>query len=110
MFRVVIIGIGAIAAHFARGLSEISNAKLVAASCRGEAKGKEFAAKWGCAWFSDNERMLNETKPDVAIICTPSAAHLEPTLAATSRKIHVLCEKPLEVSIARVRQMMDAAE
>jgi UDP-N-acetyl-2-amino-2-deoxyglucuronate dehydrogenase len=110
MVRFVIVGIGAIAAHFARSLAEIPSAKLVAGSCRGEEKGKAFAGKWGCEWFGDTERMLDQTKPDVAIICTPSGQHLEPALAAIARGVNVLCEKPLDVTVARVRQMIDAAK
>src|SRR4029078_1112014 len=56
------------------------------------------------------ERMLDEVKPDAAIVCTPSGAHLESVLACTQRKIHVCCEKPLEITSARVRQMIEAAD
>jgi len=108
MHRVVIVGIGAIASMIARALSEIPNAKLVAGTCRGEEKGRGFAQKWGCEWFNDNERMLDETKPTVAIICTPSGAHLEAATAAAARGVHVLSEKPLEITVARVRAMIDA--
>jgi predicted dehydrogenase len=52
--------------------------------------------------------MLDREKPDVAIVATPSGAHLESVLACAARKIHVVCEKPLEVTPARARQMIDA--
>ncbi len=41
-------------------------------------------------------------------ICTPSGAHLEPALAAATAGKHVICEKPLEVTTARVDRMVDA--
>jgi predicted dehydrogenase len=107
MYRVAIVGIGAIANVIARALSEIPSARLVAGSCRGEEKGRAFAQKWGCAWFDDTARMLDEAKPEVAIVCTPSGAHLEASELAASRGVHVLCEKPLEITTARVRQMID---
>src|SRR4051812_7560411 len=110
MFRVAIIGAGAIAGVIARALSEIANAQLVAASSRTEAKGRGFATRWGCEWFADSDGMLDAVKPQVAIISTPSGAHLEATLAAVSRGVHVLCEKPIEITVARTQQMIDAAD
>ncbi len=110
MFRVVIIGVGAIANVIARALSEIHTAKLVGASCRTESKGQRFVERFGGHWFSSTEAMLDETRPQVAIVCTPSAAHLEGVLACTARGVHVLCEKPMEITAARVQQMIDAAD
>src|SRR3954454_2494600 len=105
---VALIGIGAIAEIIAVALKEIPRAKLVAGSCRTEAKGRAFTDRFGGRWFADSETMLDETRPDAAIVCTPSGAHLEAVLACTKRKIHVCCEKPLEITPARVRQMREA--
>ncbi len=110
LHRIAIVGIGAIAELIARALGEIPGAKLVAGSCRTEAKGRKFAEQFKCDWFDSSERMLDEATPEVAVICTPSGAHLEPARAAAARGIHVLCEKPLEITTARVRQMIDACD
>jgi predicted dehydrogenase len=88
----------------------IPRAHLVAGSCRTEAKGYAFAAKYAAAWYCDTAEMLDREKPDVAIIATPSGAHLPALLACAERKIHVICEKPLEITPARVREMIDAAD
>ena len=107
-FRVVIIGIGAIAELIAVALREIPQVKLIAGSCRTEAKGRKFAQQFSCAWYGDTEAMLDTEKPDVAIVATPSGTHLEATLACAARKIHVVCEKPLEITPTRAQQMIDA--
>jgi predicted dehydrogenase len=106
--RVAIIGVGAISDLIATALAELPQVKLVAGSCRTEAKGKTFAEKFACAWYDDTPRMLDDVRPDVAIVCTPSGLHLDSVLAAAERKIHVICEKPLEITPARCRQMIDA--
>lgn len=108
--RIAIIGVGAIAAMHARAIADIPNATLVAGSCRSEEKGRKFARQFGCAWHGSFERMLDQEKPSVVTICTPSGAHLEPTLAAASRGIHVLSEKPLEITTARVDEMIAGAQ
>ncbi len=107
---IVIIGVGAISDIIARAIGELPNARLVGGSCRTQEKGEAFARKYGCQWFAEYERMLDELKPEVAIVCTPSGAHLEPVAACARRGIHVLCEKPLEISVDRVHRMIDAAE
>ena len=109
-FRVAIIGVGAIAELIATALGEIPAAQLVAGSCRTEAKGRNFAERFSCAWYGDSEAMLDKEKPDVAVVCTPSGAHLEATLACAQRKIHVICEKPLEITTARARRLIDATQ
>ncbi len=109
-FRVAIIGVGAVAQMHAQALAELPQATLVAGSCRTQAKGKAFSERWGCAWYADYESMLATEKPDVACVCTPSGLHLEPVLACARRGVHVLCEKPLEVDVARAERMITACK
>jgi predicted dehydrogenase len=109
-YRVAIVGIGGIADIIAFALREIPRAQLVAGSCRTEAKGRAFADKYACRWFDDTGRMLDDARPDVAIIATPSGAHRDVALACAARGIHVLCEKPLEITTARVRDMIAACD
>ncbi|MEO1992978.1 MAG: Gfo/Idh/MocA family oxidoreductase [Pirellulales bacterium] len=108
--RAAIIGIGAIANMHARALGDISGVELVAASCRTEEKGRAFAAEFGCEWFDDSKRMLRRAKPDFVTIATPSGAHLEAAQAAARKDIHVICEKPLEITLKRIDRMIRTAE
>jgi UDP-N-acetyl-2-amino-2-deoxyglucuronate dehydrogenase len=107
-YRIGIIGVGAIAGMHAKAIRDIDGAKVVAASCRTEDKGRKFCQEYGGEWYGSYEALLDEAKPDVVTICTPSGAHLEPTLAALERGVHVLCEKPIEINLDRARQMVDA--
>src|SRR5437667_11348150 len=109
-YRIVIIGIGGIAGIIARGIKDLSQVALVAGSCRTREKGERFAQKWDCKWYPDTEQMLATEKPDVAIVATPSGAHLEAVQACAKHKVHVLCEKPLEITVARVNRMIDVAK
>ncbi len=109
-YRIGIIGVGAIAGMHARAIADIPEAELVSASCRTEAKGRKFCDDFGGEWYGDFTELLEKSQPDVVTICTPSGAHMEPSLAALQRNVHVLCEKPLEVDLLRAKQMIDAAE
>ena len=107
--RAAIIGIGAIARMHARALRDIPGVELVAATCRTEEKGRAFAAEFGCTWYDDTARMLRREKPDFVTVATPSGAHLEAVLAAARRGVHVICEKPLEITLRRIDRMIAAA-
>ncbi len=109
-YRIGIIGVGGIAAMHAKAIGDLPNATVVAGVCRTAEKGAKFAQQFMCADYRDYEKMMDEQKPDVVCITTPSGAHLEPTRAAAKRGIHVLCEKPLEISTARVDEMIDVCK
>ncbi|MEI6241110.1 MAG: Gfo/Idh/MocA family oxidoreductase [Planctomycetia bacterium] len=108
--RAAIIGIGAIARLHARALADIPGVELVAATCRTEEKGRAYAEEFGCAWHGDTARMLRREKPDFVTVATPSGAHLEAVLAAARRGVHVICEKPLEITLKRIDRMLTAVE
>jgi predicted dehydrogenase len=53
---------------------------------------------------------LEARAAEVVVICTPSGQHVEQALAALEYDIHVVIEKPLGVSVAQGRELIDAAE
>ena len=107
--RIVIIGIGNAAKPHLTAIADLENAELVGGSCRSREKGEAFAREHGAAWYDDTARMLDEAKPGVAIVCTPSGTHLDLATLCFDRGIHVLCEKPLEITTQRIDRMIDAA-
>ncbi len=109
-YRIGIIGAGAVADLHARALADLDGATLVAAARRSEDPGRAFAEAHDCTWYADYEALLDDAAPDVVLVATPSGAHLEPTVAAAERGVHVLCEKPLEITTERVDRMIAAAE
>jgi predicted dehydrogenase len=53
--------------------------------------------------------MIDAARIDLLIVCTPHPAHVEPAVAAASRGVHVLVEKPLASSLADCDAMINAA-
>ncbi|KAK3240410.1 hypothetical protein CYMTET_49743 [Cymbomonas tetramitiformis] len=104
-----IIGIGGIAKLHALSLKSLG-IDLIACCCRTPEKGHAFSAEFGGHYYQSAEALLASCKPDFAIITTPSGSHLEPALACFAHGVHVLCEKPLEVSVERADAMIVAAE
>ena len=108
-YRFGILGAGVVAGLHARAIRDLDDAILVAASRRTESKGRAFAEKHDCTWHPNPGTLLDDEAPDVVTIATPSGAHLSPALAALKRGVHVLCEKPLEITTDRVDRMIETA-
>ena len=53
--------------------------------------------------------MLREEKPDVVVICTPPATHRALVIEALEHGAHVLVEKPMALTSADCREMVDAS-
>ncbi len=109
-YSIAIAGCGAIAGVHAKAIKDLPGARLVAACARSPGKAERFCAEQGGRPYLTVEAMLDAERPDVLCVTTPSGAHLEPVLAAAARGVHVLCEKPLEITIARVDRMIRACD
>jgi predicted dehydrogenase len=59
--------------------------------------------------FQDYRRLLDETKLDALIIATPDHHHVGMALAALAAGLDVYVEKPLTLTIAEGRKLVDAA-
>jgi len=50
-------------------------------------------------------RLLAKTHPDLASVCTPNHVHCPLTLAALAAGCHVLCEKPMAMTVEQAESM-----
>jgi UDP-N-acetyl-2-amino-2-deoxyglucuronate dehydrogenase len=105
-YRIGIVGTGMIASFQAKAIQAMDGVELVAFHGRNDARGRELAAEFGCVSYTGYDEFLAQV--DIVSICTASGAHLEPAVAAARAGRHVICEKPLEVTTARVDEMIAA--
>ncbi|HET6883793.1 MAG TPA: Gfo/Idh/MocA family oxidoreductase [Pirellulales bacterium] len=105
-----IIGCGMIARFHARAIADVRGAKLVACYNRTSEKAEKFAAEHGCRAYHDLDQLLADQAVDVVAIATASGAHKEPATAAARAGKHVLVEKPLEITLKRCDQIIDACD
>jgi predicted dehydrogenase len=78
--------------------------------------GREFeSARWLGAGFGietavdDYRELLEDVTIDAVHICTPNATHYEMAKNALVAGKHVLCEKPLSVSVSEARELVNMA-
>lgn len=108
--KVVLIGCGLIARSHAQALTRIDGAQL-AAVCDTKVEAAESLAKeYGCAAYGDAEAMLEEVKPDAAVICVPTFVHEKYVTMCAERGINVMCEKPLERSPEACARLVDSVK
>jgi UDP-N-acetyl-2-amino-2-deoxyglucuronate dehydrogenase len=105
-----ITGPGMIADFHAQALAAIPDAELVAVHGRNPDKVAAFAGRHGCKGYTDYDEFLRHAPLDVICICTPSGYHLEPGAAAARAGKHVVCEKPLEVTLDRADALIAACD
>ncbi|MFO8044139.1 MAG: Gfo/Idh/MocA family oxidoreductase [Alkalispirochaeta sp.] len=105
-----IVGTGMIARHHARALAAVPEAHLAAVFSRDPGRAAAFAAEYGCRAYSDYAHFLDDGTVAVVSVCTPSGAHLESALPAARAGKHLIIEKPIEITLERCDQIIDAAE
>lgn len=95
--RIAAIGCGRVAQHYRRILDSgvVSNWQLVGFSDPLAERSSEFAAHFGAHSFTDNAAMLDELKPDLVLVLSPSGLHEAHTRLALERDLNVLVEKPV---------------
>lgn len=105
-----IIGTGGIAQAHCRALSEINGVEIVAACDVVEANVRRTAERWNIPkTFTDYNEMLKMDEIEAVFVCTPTALHAPPTVAALNAGKHVLCEKPMEATLKSATEMVSAA-
>jgi xylose dehydrogenase (NAD/NADP) len=105
-----IIGPGRIAPRIVRALSASARGKLVAVASRDLSRAEAFGARFGIGQsFGSYDALLDASDVDVVYIALPNSLHAEWTIRALEAGKHVLCEKPLALSVRDVDAIIAAS-
>ena len=104
-----LIGAGNISDTHARALGAIPGAEIAAVYAPARARAEQFAARHGGTSHDSLEQMLAQRPLDMVVIGTPSGLHAEHGIAAAARGLHVLVEKPIDVTTAHADALTQAA-
>jgi len=110
IWNIGVVGAGLIADFHARAIGDLPNARLTGFCDGGSGRAAKLADKYGGRVFADYRQMAADAETDILTIATPSGLHLEPAVAAAEAGKHVICEKPLEITLERVDAMIAAHE
>lgn len=106
-----VIGAGGIASRrtIPEGITKADNSKLIAVMDTVEDRAKAEAEKWGIPYFTDSASLLAQDI-DTVYIATPTFLHHALVMEAIKAGKHVLCEKPMALTVAEATEMIDAAK
>src|SRR5881628_537881 len=107
--RVGIIGGGGISETHAHAVQAIEGLTIAAVYGANAGRATALAAEVGATAYDDLDRFLTH-ELDMVIIGSPSALHAEQGIAAARRGLHLLIEKPIDVSTVKIDALLEAAD
>jgi predicted dehydrogenase len=106
--RIGVIGTG-FGVHHIEVLREVPGCAVVGVCSARAARADAVAARFGIPLATSDFRALLE-RVDAVVVATPPALHASMTLAAAAAGVHVLCEKPMAVTLDQALAMREAAD
>jgi len=107
--RCGIIGVGIMGQNH---VEVVAKHKLVALAAITDAdpQRRRVAQQMDCQWFDSPMRMIGSGVVDTVVIATPHWQHAELSVAALRAGLHVICEKPLSVTVSQADEVLRVAE
>lgn len=110
MLRVGLVGSGLIGQVHARAYGNLREAQLVAVADIRPEKAAEAAGASGAQTFATLDDLLARADVDVVDICLPTPLHAEHSIRALDAGKHVMCEKPVALTLAEAEAVRRAVE
>ncbi|MCD6291797.1 MAG: Gfo/Idh/MocA family oxidoreductase, partial [Anaerolineae bacterium] len=107
---IALIGAGNIGKIQARAIAAIPDARLRVVCDTWQEAAQALAKEYDVDWTTDVNATVSRDDVQLVSVCTPSGLHLEPALAAARAGKHVLVEKPVEITLSRIDQIIQACD
>lgn len=107
-FRTGVVGVGFIGTVHVEQLRRLGNVEVVAItdSQGAQQKAAELFVPKG---YEDYRQMIDQENLDCIHICTPNNTHYEIAMYAMEHGVHVVCEKPMTVTLEEARTLKETA-
>jgi predicted dehydrogenase len=95
--------------------AECKRSKLVALVSGSRTKAEQYAGQYGVNPkniynYQNYDTIRDNPEVDVIYIILPNALHAEYTIRGTQALKHIMCEKPMAVTVAECQGMIEAAK
>jgi predicted dehydrogenase len=107
--KIALFGAGVIGRTHIDRITRSDNLALVAIADPTDA-GKRLADSLGVRWFAEHRALLDEIKPQGAIVATPNALHVSMAVDCLERGVAVLVEKPVADTVAEAQLLVEAQQ
>jgi UDP-N-acetyl-2-amino-2-deoxyglucuronate dehydrogenase len=110
MIHIGIIGGGGISDTHARAAQEVKGTNIVSFFGTNQNKIAQLSKTYGGRAYSEFEAFLSHKPMDAVIIGSPSGLHADQGIHCALRGLHVLVEKPIDVTVAKADELIAASE
>ena len=107
--RVAILGAGMIG-DVHRRAAMLAGAQILGVMASTPERSRQVAEDWGVEQAYGSIDEVADSKAEIVHICTPNASHVPYAVALMQAGKHVLCEKPLGVSVEDARHAAQIAD
>src|SRR5712692_8604011 len=104
--RFGIVGCGVIGSVHAEAINSLPAAQLVVVADIIPENAQKLADKYAVGAYADVQEMLDHEMLEVVNICTPSGDHKEHACRVMRSGRHVIVEKPLEISLPAIDEIL----
>lgn len=108
--RLGIAGLGVASTLFLPGVERYANTRIVAAADLRRGALDAFRARYGGRTYDSVEALCRDPEIDAVWIATPNQLHCRHTVLAAEAGKHIVCTKPMALTVAECETMCDAAE
>src|ERR1700691_3542908 len=109
--KVAIFGTGFMGRVYTEALRRLGNIEVVGVAGRTLQATQKFANELSIEFaMADYKELLAEREIRAIHICTPNSLHFPMAKAALEAGKHVVCEKPLAISVEEGRKLVDLAK
>ena len=108
--RFAILGCGRIAQRHAKHIENTTGAALVATCDIIPERAEQMATTYNVKAHATLAELLADEQIDMVSVCSPNGLHAAHSIAALQAGKHVLCEKPMAISVYDCGEMIKAAE
>lgn len=107
MLKVGIVGVGGISGAHIPAWRSLEGVEIVAIC---DVRAEQMEPYPELRHYLDFDEMLDKEELDIVDVCLPTYLHAEYSVKAMERGLHVLCEKPVSLSVEDVDKMYDTAK
>lgn len=110
MIRVALIGVGVMGKTHYECLKSMEDVELVAIADPAEAVVRERTGDNDIPIYGSMDELLKNHEVDMVDIASPTGTHVELSIKALERGIHVLCEKPMALTSDEAAKLTAASK
>ena len=110
MVKYSVIGTSWITNSFIQGAELVENLILDGVYSRNMQKGEEFAKSTGAKRVFDSFDALLDSDTDLVYVASPNSCHYEQCKRLLENKKHVICEKPITITLSQFEELCAIAD